>query len=323
MSLEVAPAALWRQLATLLPETPRSARVTRYMGDDHAVRLSEMSETDRSGVVSLYASIAGLERSLREDAPLTSALAAFDVDGVTELARSLGRQENGERLRQALHDVRGGALSSLTLTSKLAMVRPDPARVRSLRILAADHLKVMRNAVLELDDAQRDADRTPRSHSVGRLIATLERVASDHARVLVDSQFQGAITTSCMELGALDRAALNVVNNAVRHSASGTVHVWLAPVEGPPPNDLRLAVANTVEEEHGRALEERFGDELSRLFLEGFSTTGSGAGLGICAEFVSSAYGLARVADATQAGLLGARLLEGTFVAWLHWPAVV
>lgn len=314
-----------QQLGKVIPRPPRSQRASRYLGDDRAVPLSAMSETDRVGARALYAAITALDRRLGEGAGVADALASFDVDRVLEIARSLGRSDSAppSDLRRALHDVRGGALASLTLVASQQTRRPDATGERSLRILAADHLKVMRNALLELDDEKRAADRVPCVHYVERLVATLERVASDNAHVRVHCEFSGGITTSCMELGALDRAALNVVNNAVRHATSDTVSAWLAPVEGESSGDLRIVVANAIHAAHADVLSGRFGDDLSRLFTERFTTTGSGDGLGICAELVAAAYGHARIDDAARLGLVGARVVGGEFVAWLHWPIVV
>jgi signal transduction histidine kinase len=324
MSPEGEPATAVKNLVKGLPSPPRSQRTSRFQGEDRAVALSELPEADRDRVRAVYAALSELDRRMRAGVDVREALVAFDVERVLQLARSLGHAERepSEPVRHALHDVRGGALSSLTLMASRQLSRPDSNGARALRILAADHLKVMRNALLELDDERRAADRAHRVHLVDRLAATLERVASDRAQVHVECSFRGGVTTSCMELGALDRAALNVANNAVRHAASDTVDVWLAPIDGQTPSDLRIVVANMVEQAQARTLDSHFGGDLSRLFLEHFSTTGSGDGLNICAEFVSAAYGLPRLDDSTRLGLVGARIAGDRFVAWLHWPAV-
>jgi hypothetical protein len=40
----------------------------------------------------------------------------------------------------------------------------------------------------------------------------------------------------------------------------------------------------------------------------------------ICADFVCNAYGLPTVEAALAEGHIGARFLDGCFVAWFHWP---
>jgi hypothetical protein len=127
---------------------------------------------------------------------------------------------------------------------------------------------------------------------------------------------------SCVELGALDRAALNLLNNAARETAGARVDVALVPASADEHADLRIVVSNRIAPEKGRALAERFGADPGRLFVERYTTTRSGDGLAICADFVSAAYGLSRAEDAVRAGLIGATVEDGFFFAWLHWPAV-
>jgi signal transduction histidine kinase len=322
------------QLVAHLGCPPRSLRALRYRGDDRAVSLSALSKTDRTSVQELYASLLDFDAQVRAsssspDEPATAKVlaASFDIDRVLAFARSIGNHPYGAtEVRHTLHDARGGALTSLLIeVQRAAMGR---GTVRGLRTLVSDHLKVMRNAMLELDDARRVQDLVPCEHSIGRLAETLSRVMGDGARgtvsIALNCTFLGGITASCVELGALDRAALNVVNNAVRHSARDRVDVALLPTTPEPGCDLRIVVANAVEPAHAAALRQRFGDDLSRIFIEPFSTTGSGEGLKICVDFVSAAYGLVRYEDTVRASLVGALLDDttGSFVAWLHWPAI-
>jgi signal transduction histidine kinase len=312
---------------------PRSQRSLRYRGDDVAVAVSALPARDRDAVRKLYATLMTFDAALPDpasdpDEPNVAAALAkgFALDEVVDLARSIGTgaEHVSEDVRHALHDVRGSALTSLVIEVQRA--RAKRGQVRALRTLTLDHLKVMRNALLELDDAHRTADLEPREHSIDRLAETLARVTGDGARgevkVAIHRTFQGGITMSCLELGALDRAVLNVLNNAVRHSAADRVELALVASSNAPGSDLCVCIANALDDAHARALRERFGDDTSRLFIEPFSTTGSGDGLKICVELVSSAYGLVRPADALEAGLVGATIDDGWFIAWMHWPAV-
>jgi signal transduction histidine kinase len=316
----------------------RSQRALRYRGDDRAVPLSALVETDRAAVKALYALLTDLGSQLNaihatsgptdESHAAQGVAKAFDLDRAFQVAHAIGvgGEPYLEEVRHTLHDVRGGALTSLLLEIQRTRVRPGERSLRALRTLTADHLKVMRNALLELDDVKRTADLAPVEHSIERLAETIERVSGEGSRgsVRVDEHrsFLGGITMSCVELGALDRAVLNLLNNAVRHSASDEVKVALVPASSEPGSDLRVFVANAVEEGHAAALHARFGDDLSRIFVESYSTTGSGDGLKICLEFVASAYGLVRGDDAVEERLVGAVLEDGWFIAWLHWPAV-
>jgi signal transduction histidine kinase len=298
-----------------------------------------MLEPDRVGVRALYAMLSDLDATLRgepaaADSPASAGALAdgFDLDRALAFARGLGVSSRGadvplaDDVRQTIHDLRGGALTSLLIEVSRARMRRGTGGARALKILTSDHLKVMRNAVLELDDARRTADLAPNPHPVERLAETLTRVTGDGAhgpvRVDVRCSFEGSITMSCVELGALDRAALNLVNNAVRHTASGGVNVALVPSSVDPRPDLCVCVVNAIDAGHAAALRSRFGDDLGAMFLESFSTTGSGDGLKICVDFVSAAYGLVRREEVVRSGLVGAVVDEGWFVAWLHWPSV-
>jgi len=317
------------RFARIVVEPPQSARALRYRGDDRAVPLSAMTERDRTGVVSLYAILGELDAALRAseiDTPeVASAIAdGFDVDSALAFARALGTDGNlAPDVRQTIHDVRGGALTSLLLEIQRARRRKATGGLRALRILTSDHLKVMRNAVLELDDVRRTADLRPTPHAIDRLHDTLLRVTGDGPKGLVEvdvrCSFTGIITMSCVELGALDRASLNLVNNAVRHATSGRVEIALLPAGN---GDLRICVANRIDAAHASVLRERFGDSLDRMFLETFSTSGSGEGTKICLDFVSAAYGIVRREEVVASQVVGAFVEDGWFVAWMHWPAV-
>ena len=70
--------------------------------------------------------------------------------------------------------------------------------------------------------------------------------------------------------------------------------------------------------------EERLaGRPLRELFRPGVSSTGSGLGMTVAADFVTNAYGLTDRETALDNRYLGAKLLtDRRFVAWFHWPIV-
>jgi signal transduction histidine kinase len=322
-------------LVESLPVPPRSQRALRYSGEECAVAMSSLSSSDRVAVSALYDLLTSFAATLRatesetDDVQQAETLArGFDLDGALAVARVIGAGEEpmSDDVRQALHDVRGGALTSLLVEVQRMRLGRGERRVRALRTLTSDHLKIMRHALLELDDVRRADDLAPREHPVERLAETLLRVIGNGpdgaVDVVVECTFIGGVTMSCVELGALDRAVLNLVNNAVRHSAGTRVEVLLAHAGPSSGSDLRVCVANQIRAVDAGALRDRFGDDLLRIFVEPFTTTGSGDGLKICLDLVASAYGLVLGADALRAGLLGATIERGWFVAWLCWPAV-
>ena len=133
--------------------------------------------------------------------------------------------------------------------------------------------------------------------------------------VEVDCPRDAIIAESCVECGAIDRVAYNLLNNAARHASDPLVSIWLVRLE----KDLRVAVANAVAPEHRALIEQRVTTDPASLF-GGFTTTGSGYGLRIVSELVGSAYGIASVKRLVESGHVGATLLEDRFVAWFHWP---
>ena len=68
-------------------------------------------------------------------------------------------------LTQVLHDVRGGALAALALTLDLIGIRSaSTADIVRTFYLTRDHLKIMRNALADVDVEARDRDRAYRDH---------------------------------------------------------------------------------------------------------------------------------------------------------------
>ena len=310
--------------AGIAPPPPRTLRASRYQGEDHAIPLAAMTADDATTVRNLYASVFALRDALqRGDGDVPFARRAFEADAI-ERARWLGRgaRYEDEQTRQAVHDVRGGALTSLSLLLHQHWKKPGTVSVQSLATLAVDQLKIMRNAVADLDPGQRRADMASKPHSIERLVATLEGIAGETVGVDLYSSFHGVISMSCMEIGTLDRAVLNVANNALEHALRGPVRIWLSPASPAAKPDLRVVVANSVDGGHAAALTTRFGADLSRLFVERFTTTGSGEGMRVCAQLVAGAYGVRDAEAAVATGLVGARIVGTEFVAWLHWPAV-
>ena len=224
--------------------------------------------------------------------------------------------------RQALHDVRGGALAALALTLDLiAVTDTSTADIVRAFYLTRDHLKIMRNALEDVDTGARERDRAYRDHGTRLLFekwaSAIHRLPGERsARVDVDSTYEGPVSRRCLEFSALDRVLYNLMNNAVRFTTDGVVTLHLREVG----DNLRFVVENEISPAQIDALRETPGHALGRLFLGGFTTGGEGVGLSICGEFVANAYGLAGAEEAIDGGHVGAAIVERAFVAWFHWP---
>jgi signal transduction histidine kinase len=190
--------------------------------------------------------------------------------------------------------------------------------------LTRDHLKMMRNAVPDLDATLYQRDLMQRAHNVrllvekwGHAVYKLENAA---AQIMLDCEFQGNISERCIEFAALDRVLYNLINNAVRHTADDWVYLSIFPLVDEQEHNVRFVIYNQIRPEHQELLLAQFGDQLHQLFNGGFTTGGSGLGMQICADFVADAYGLGSVQRCVEQGYIGARIVDSYFLTWFHWP---
>ena len=318
-------------------------RTDRFRGEAVTIPLSALAAEDQAIAQGLYAWLSGIEDiagALDEDAAaraeqLRAYLEAHPVTAQIRSMQSFGRataQRGSDPLSaKVVHDVRGGPLTGLLMLLQMAAAgRVAPEDLLRLHFRVRDHRKIMRGALLELDAPRRERDQSIKRHDVQLLVEKWSGarvpVADDGgARVVgvrLDRRFDGSVCESCIEFTALDRVLYNLINNALRHAYGGGVHVEFSAVPPDLPANLLVAVANRVAPDVSAALQRRFGDDLGGLFVGGYSTTGSGLGLRICADMVANAYGLDDPEDGVDDGYLGAMLVNGVFGAWFHWPLV-
>lgn len=321
-------------LYRLAPSRLTNFRVRRYHGDDLCLPVTAFTEDDQARLRRLYEYLMQLQTILAPDRqPAVPRLIEFlqreSVDKITDVAISFGRESFAAQpsplMAKTVHDLRGGGLTPLLGQLQLAAyVPPEEPAAEALHFLTRDHLKIMRNALLGLDDAKREEDLLPKIHGTDFIVqkwqgATLH--GSGRAiRLDVDCPQPAAISECCVEFGALDRILYNLINNACRHAVGEAIRLVLLPVPDAEGKDLRFVLINEISApdfEHLREL------NLGTLFQEETSTTGSGYGLAIATDFVSHAYGLKSPVQAIEGGYLGATLLGHSFAAWFHWPRVV
>ncbi|MFT4623306.1 MAG: hypothetical protein ACI8PZ_001962 [Myxococcota bacterium] len=305
-------------------------------GDGQTVSLSALPASERVRVRTLYAFLVDLQHKLDpcadDPAAAFAAVAALDeatVGAVFDTAQSLGVDLQGAtgEVRKAMHDVRGGSLTALlTHVDLIHDGIAGPVDAERVHLLVRDHLKMMRNALFDLDPDRYTADLVDREHGMDLLRAKWTRttwpVAGRQARVHLDSDFAGSVSERCMEFSSLDRVLYNLVNNAGRFAADGQVTLIADAVDAARDTHLRFAVINPVGPDQSAALRARFGGDLSTVFEGGFTTGGHGLGTRICADLVRHAYGLVSVQKALTQHILGAELVADHYVAWFHWPAM-
>lgn len=313
-------------VTALAPAKLENLRATRYRAEEQAVDLGALGAENAPIVVSLYAflselaALVGGERDVEDPAPLLAFLARHDMGDLLLRLRRLRADGADPHIAEALHDIRGGAMTALFV--QLARLERTPYRAemaRALHIYTRDHMKMMRNVVKDIDPPARARDVAPLAHSLDDLARALSEFTAtvDGQQVLVDVSCSGAavIADSCVECSALDRVAYNVLNNAARHADSPRVAASLVVLE----SDLRVAVANSISQEQRDVLEELLARDPDALFGS-FTTSGSGYGLRIVSELVGRAYGVETTDALTRGGYVGAKLVDEGFVGWFHWP---
>lgn len=348
------PAPLAPELLSLAPLSLRNQRRARYMGDDLHVSLDDLAPVDGETMRLIYAVLSELLAGFA-DADHSDEMRWRHVqrwcdhpgDGLEALLEAvrrlghatLGRDGHGERLAKVLHDVRGGALTALLGRLQLLDRLPrDEATLKMIFVLTRDQLKIMRNAAVGLDDPRRETDRTPKSHSIRLILEKWhDSVVGPYPpkhdrplRMVVDSRHDGALTECCLESAAIDRIFYNLAANACRHCAPGgrlEMSVFPLPAGG---RDLRIVLSNPVSPQDVgtlRALGHPARDSapesttyLDALFRPAVSSTGSGYGLAVVADFVAGAYGLEDAAEAVAGRYVGARLDGDVFRVFFHWP---
>jgi signal transduction histidine kinase len=328
----------WEQLAALAPGRLIRARAGRYFGDTLTISIGALPEAHAAIVRRLYSflqalhdfAVAHRDRGAEALDGLADFLARHGFESLIQdcatLRAAMTAETTRELVRQTYHDVRGSSLTSLV--GHLEMVLEGeavPGDVGRIFLLARDHLKIMRNAIHDLDQAAYALDLRQEQHSVELLREKWTSVAHHtergSVRVALDCDFSGWISERCMEISSLDRVLYNLINNAAEHADGDVVLVRAFPIDQNAATHLRFAVINRVRAEQRAILEDRLQGQLERLFQGGFTTAGHGIGMGICGEIVSHSYGLRSVGDACHRGYLGARIIDGCFVAWFHWPA--
>ena len=337
-------------------------RTERYIGDENAVALKELPARDADVLGDLYQllkdTLETANTAIRDERPewmLRRIKESRFVDRVQEFTRGFTTESVTDeglraRLRKVYHDARGGALNAAVGMSQLLELKGNEVElgdVYGVFNAVRDHLKIMRNCFLDLDPERRRRDLAFNAHSARLFRQKWEGYQDTGVEIEYIADFDGDISSSCLEFSSVERAIYNLVNNAMNHTADGLVRLYVKGVhqarpqagttgstrgsagdEPPPaqpadhPKDVRIATANAVDSDEAERLRTRFGENLSELFMGGFTIGGSGVGLSICTELVSNAYGLAQYHDAIEGGYVGADILRDQFVAWIHWPTL-
>ncbi len=317
------------------PPSVPSFRVERYIGDELAVGLEHFSSEDRELVLELYKRLRTALRvaqdGIKENDTLSAVRRLEDVDLRTFLlrfSRAFGTTGlvgiEHERSRQILHDIRGSALSIVNARIDLTlMLGSDADQDDLVGVFTSirDHLKILRNCVADIDPERRRHDSERTTHTAGLLREKWSNYKTDSARIHYVSDFDGDLSSCCLEFSSLERVLYNLTNNAIRHATDGEVWFFVTQVadrEGP--GSAKFVFANAVETAEREKLVSEFGRQIGDLFTGGFSIGGSGVGLRVVADLVKNAYGIDTIKELLDGGYVGAELRNDVFVTWVHWP---
>lgn len=333
-----APNALQQRLRAHLPDQVRNHRSARYRGDSMAASLGRLSAADQERIRLLYAYAKRIHtswlamRSAPDWAVLRQQVTALLSPPLSDAARDLGRDTMAKAvpgadslaLGKALHDLRGGALTSLQLCAQMAAWETNPAHLQSAAYLARDQAKVMRNALPDLDPEVRRADEAEKPHDMQTVVDKwrcfrFEDIRQRPGTVDVACDYDGLLASCCLEASAVDRIVYNYVNNAIRFAAAPTIQLDIAGVDA---HTVRWTVANPIAPDQADWLKAKTGGDLTHLFRGGLTRGGQGLGLSNCADFVAAAFGLPDIDSALDGRYLGAAVEDGWYIAWAHWPSL-
>jgi len=307
-------------------------RAKRFSGDTHSCRVAELSATSHEDLQWLYDWLGQVgsfsARDLNDPnirAGLERLITAANLNRAAESAHNVRpAQAESLRLSRVLHDLRGTALQQVV---GLASLRIEGAvevdLLRAVAILARDHAKVLRHALIGLDEARRLVDADQRLHGVANLRNRLEVLLLSNSTGVVEVDFaaewQGEFATTCSEFSTVLRQLYNLMGNAARHTVNQTVLIRVHPKPAVEPQSVRFVVANTLSAAEHLLLSPSVLAETWR----GYTTTGSGLGLAATAALVGEAFGLNGGEQAVDLGFVGSRVTRYGYVAWFHWPVVV
>ena len=311
-------------------------RTFRYDGGGFNISLKDLAVEDVSLIAQVYQAIKNIYDlwlymgEQRNYDLLRQRLEPFGSTEFMSKVRAIGAASyaNGTRselMSSAMHDLRGGALTSLTGYARLMPRLGDkPEYVKQAVYLARDHAKMMRNIIPDLDAAVREADEGLKLHAIDEFVRKWDgfqfELPNRTVKIEATSDFEGFVTARCLETSAVDRIVYNYINNAARFAADNQVRFTVTPLPG---TELtRWVVENTISMEHRLWLEKEVKGDLSKLFYGGHTYGGNGIGLTNCTSFVATSFGINND-EAIKQGYLGAKLVQSTYYAWFHWPVYI
>ena len=153
------------------PASVPRVRTERYIGDENTVKLQSMIGEHALAVERMYAflrdTFATLETGVSDGDPMWTMERLKSMRVLEQIKRfaSVMRTDDYDgdarrMMRQVFHDMRGGALTvaySLVQLAEMKGSEVEISDVYSIFFAVRDHLKIMRNCVVDLDPERRGA----------------------------------------------------------------------------------------------------------------------------------------------------------------------
>lgn len=289
-------------LADLAPRDLRLHRSSRFAGEDLGVSVRQLHPLDLANVFRLYQILKGAyeiwiymeQRLVRE--VLQGRLLRLFEDGFQAQLQMLGAATDSSdpMVRSALEDAKGGALAVLFDYLKgRDLERLESSELHVVLTLARDHAKMMRNAFSDLDEAVREADESPKAHSLRPILKKLAAYRPGQ-NFRAGTNFEGSVSCRCLETSALDRVTYNFLSRAIApgHPGGG---LWVSQIN----------------------------DQLCRW---AFECTGTRFVMPEADELPVRAVAMAvgvTPEEALSYAYLGSVRRTGRLWAWFHWPLFV
>lgn len=286
----------WVESARSLVSHPlESYRVDRYRGESLGVSLLSLSPQDLTTVSLLYERVRQvyelwryMDQDARDPQLLWQHLSAILDGELQERIARLGTATNTtEKLvLAALADTKYGAFGPLQKFLSQPYERNEENLIRAVT-LCRDQAKMLRNAFFDLDTSLRSADEAGKVHSIRSVVDKLESLAFG---IEAELEYNGPITSRCLETSAVDRILYNLLQKLERLGLR-RAKLWVGECEG---GLIRFAFHH--ESQQTIPLEK---DELPSVAV--------GLSVGISAG------------AALERGFLGSK--PGW--SWFHWPVLI
>jgi len=316
-------------------------RRSRYHAQDIELSLYDVPLKARRAIRKLYRHLVELTYQLRPwldnpDFPTTMAekrLRTFVLTAKWSQMISAIRDVtptqtyiDSARVHRVIHDLRGGALSSLSLYLQMAESGDLHAQdIPHMVLLANDHAKMLRTAISDLDRIRYTRDELFLPQPIDSIVQHWRNVfyridSGQSAHVKCQSEVYGYIADSVIELAALERVIYNLVNNAVRHTPNHEVLINITYCDNSH-ELIQISVSNVITDAQVDGLIQLTANKPDRLILMPLSTTGSGLGLGICADIVAHVF-QSDVDEIIRQRYFTVSWQDGRFTVDFVWPMV-